>query len=189
MKVKHLLNEVRKDAIKAMQLESVQLFANAGYMLQTGQSQKNIKQVYQIIAYDFTREECWENPMEFWSKMYSIFHKSTNSEHKGFLAERLIATMDRFSPETEPYEEGNPKNAIWIYVNCEVSGFHKTLYCHEMKTFKCSHWVSGAFRLETDICLPWQNSHCPKHTGYLWFCQDKFNNGLLQLKRCNSLCM
>ena len=30
----------------------------------------------------------------FGSKMYLIFLKSTNSEHEGFLAERLIATMD-----------------------------------------------------------------------------------------------
>ncbi len=34
-KVKHLLKDVRKGTNKAMQLESVQLFANAGYMLQS----------------------------------------------------------------------------------------------------------------------------------------------------------
>ena len=93
-KVKILLKEVRKDANKAMQLESVRLFLNAGYMLESGQPPRNIKQVYQIMAYNSTRAECWENPSEFWGKMYSIFHKSTNSEHKGFLAERLIATME-----------------------------------------------------------------------------------------------
>ncbi len=57
-KVKHLLKEVRKDANKAMKLESVHLFANAAYMLQSGQSSRNMKQVYQIMAYDSTREEC-----------------------------------------------------------------------------------------------------------------------------------
>ncbi len=71
--VKHLLKEVRKDANKTMKLESVQLISNAGYMLQFRQPPRNIKQVYQIMTYDSTREECWENPTEFWSKMYSIF--------------------------------------------------------------------------------------------------------------------
>ena len=55
-KVKILLKEVRKDANKAMQLESVQLFSNAGYMLESGQPPKNIKQVYQVMAYNSTRE-------------------------------------------------------------------------------------------------------------------------------------
>ncbi len=57
-KVKILLKEVRKDANKAMQLESVRLFLNAGYMLESGQPPRNIKQVYQIMAYDSTRAEC-----------------------------------------------------------------------------------------------------------------------------------
>ncbi len=116
-KVKIMLKEVRKDANKAMQLESVQLFSNAGYMLELGQPPRNIKQVYQIMAYDSTREECWENPAEFWGKMYSIFHKLKNLEHEGFLAERLVATMDWFGLKIEPYEEGSLKHAMWIYVN------------------------------------------------------------------------
>ncbi len=111
-KVKILLKEVRKDANKAMQLESVQLFSNAGYMLESGQPPRIIKQVYQIMAYDSTREKCWENPTEFRGKMYSIFHKSINSEHEGFLAERLISTMDWFGLEIEPYEGGNLKHAM-----------------------------------------------------------------------------
>ncbi len=98
-KVKIMLKEVRKDANKAMQLESVQLFLNAGYMLESGHPPRNIKEVYQIMTYDSTREECQENPTEFWGKMYSIFHKSTKSKHKGFLAERLVATMDQFGLE------------------------------------------------------------------------------------------
>ncbi len=133
------------------------------------------------MTIDRTREECWENPTEFWSKMYSIFHKSTKSEHEGFLAERLIATMDRFGLEIKPYEEGNLKHAMWIYAYYGVSGFYKTLYCHEMKTFDCSYQVSGTFRPEIDICLLWQNIHCPKHAGYLWFCQEKFKYGLLTI--------
>ncbi len=52
-----------------------------GYMLESGQPPRNIKQVYQIMTYNSTKEECWENPTEFWGKMYSVFHKSTNSEH------------------------------------------------------------------------------------------------------------
>ncbi len=79
-----------------------------------------INKVYQIMAYDSTREVCWENPMDFWSKMYSIFHKFTNSEHEGFFEERLVATMDRFSIEIEPYEDQNLKHAMWIYVNWGV---------------------------------------------------------------------
>ncbi len=79
------------------------MFANTGYTLEPGKSPRNIKQVCQIMAYDSTRQECWENPMEFWSKMYSIFHKATNFEHDGFLAERFIVTMDRFGLEMEPY--------------------------------------------------------------------------------------
>ncbi len=86
-------------------------------MLQSEQSPGNIKQVYQRMTYDSTRQECWGNPTEFWSKMYSIFHKSTNSEHEGFLAERLIDTMDQLGHEIESYEERNLKHAIWIYVN------------------------------------------------------------------------
>ncbi len=59
--------------------------------------------------------------------MYLIFHKSTNSKHEGCLAERLIVTlivtMDELGLEINPYEEGNPKHAIWIYiiVGCQVS--------------------------------------------------------------------
>ncbi len=82
--VKILFEEVMKNANKAIQLEYLRLFTNAGYMLELGQPPRNIKQVYQIMAYDSTREECWENPTEFWGKMYSIFHKSTHSEHKDF---------------------------------------------------------------------------------------------------------
>ncbi len=119
------------------------------------------------MAYNSTTEECWENPTECWRKMYSIFHKSTNSEDAGIIAERLIATMNGFGLEIKSYEEGNLKHAIWIYVNCRVSGFYKTLYCHDMKTFKCSYCVSGAFRPEKDICLLWQYTHCPKHAGPL----------------------
>ena len=177
-KVKILLKEVRKDANKAMQLESVRLFSNAGYILESGQPPRNIKQVYQIMAYESTRAECWENPSEFWGKMFSIFHKSTNSEHEGFLAERLIATMDRFGLEIEPYERGNLKHAMWIYVNRGVSGFYKTLYRHEMKTLHCSYRVSGTFKPETDIRLPWQNSQRPKNAGYLRFCKEKFKDGI-----------
>ncbi len=158
---------MRKGANKAMQLGSVQLFSNAGYMLELGQSPRNIKQVYQIMVYDSTREECWENTTEFRGKMYSIFHKSTNSKHKGFLAERLVATMDRFGLEIEPYEEGILKHAMWIYVNQGVSGFYKTRYLHEMKTLHCSYRVSKTFKPETDIHLPWQNSQHLKNAGYI----------------------
>ncbi len=72
-KVKILLKEVRKDANKAMQLESVRLFSNAGYMLESGQPPRNIKQVYQIMAYDSTRAECWENPSDFGGKCSLFF--------------------------------------------------------------------------------------------------------------------
>ncbi len=41
-KVKHLVKEVRKERNKAMQLESVQLFSNVGYTLQSGPSPRNI---------------------------------------------------------------------------------------------------------------------------------------------------
>ncbi len=95
-----------------------------------------------------------------------------------FLAERLIATMDRFGLEIEPYENGNLKHVMWSYVDCGVSEFYKTVYCHEMKRFKCSYHVNGTFRPETDIHLIWPSSHCPKHAGYLNSCQEKFQDGL-----------
>ncbi len=31
---------------------------------------------------------------------------------------------------------------------------------------------------ESDIHLPFQNSHCPKLAGYFRFCQEKFDDGL-----------
>ncbi len=123
-----------------------------------------------------------ENPTEFWSKMNSVFHKSKNLEHKGFLAERLIATMDRFCLEIEPYEEWNLKHPMRIYVNCGVSGFYQTLYWHEKTTLYCSYYVSGTFRLEIDVHLLWQNSQCQKHVGYLWFCKEKFKDGLPKIE-------
>ncbi len=45
-------------------------------------------------------------------KMYSIFHKSTNSENDGLLAERLIATVSRFGLKIKPYENGNLKDEM-----------------------------------------------------------------------------
>ena len=67
---------------------------------------------------------------------------------------------------------------MWIYVNRGVSGFYKTLYRHEMKTLHCSYCVSGTFKPETDIRLPWQNSQRPKNAGYLRFCKEKFKDGI-----------
>ena len=95
-----------------------------------------------------------------------------------FLADRLVATMDWFGLEIEPYEEGNLKHAMWIYFNQGVSGFYKTLYRHEMKTLHCSYRVSGTFKPETDICLPWQNSQHRKNSGYIQFCKEKFQDGI-----------
>ncbi len=86
--------------------------------------------------------------------------------------------MDQLGLEIEPYEKGNLKHAMWIYVNQGVSGFYKTLYHHEMKTLHCSYHVSGTFKPETDICLPWQNSQRPKNAGYIQFCKEKFKDGI-----------
>ncbi len=94
------------------------------------------------------------------------------------MAEGLVATMDWFGLEIEPYEEGNLKPAMWIYVNQGVSGFYKTLSCHEMKTLDCSYHVSRTFKSQTDICLPWQNSQCPKKAGYIQFYKEKFKDGI-----------
>ncbi len=118
------------------------------------------------------------NPTKFLSKMYSIFHKTKNSEHEGFFTERLTASMDRFGLEIEPNEVGNLKHAMWIYVDWGVSGFYKTLYCHKMKTLQCLYYASGTFRPETDIHLRWQNSQFPTYVGFLWFCKEKFKDGL-----------
>ncbi len=166
-KVKILLKEVRKDANKAMR-----------YMLESGQPPRNIKHVYQIMVYHSTREECWKNPTEFGGKMYSNFHESTNSEHAGFWAEKLVAAMDRFGLEIEPFKEGNLKHAMWIYLNWGLSGFYKTLYRHVMKTLHCSYCVRGALKPETDISLQWHNSQWPKNMGYIQFCKEKFKDGI-----------
>ncbi len=53
-KKKKLLKEVQSIANKIMQHESVRPFVNANFRLQNGLEPKNMKQLYQIIAYDST---------------------------------------------------------------------------------------------------------------------------------------
>ncbi len=115
-------------------------------------------------------------PYGLWGKMYSIFHKSTNSEHEGFLAKRLVATMDQLGLEIEPYEKGNLKHAMWIYVNQGVSGFYKTLYHHEMKTLHCSYHVSGTFKPETVYHGKIANAPRMQDTFNIQFCKKKFKD-------------
>ncbi len=78
----------------------------------------------------------------------------------------LIATMDRFGLKIQAFDVD--------LCQCKMSGFYKTLYCHEMKTFKYSYCVSGTFRLEKDIHLPNQNNHCP---SVFWNKKDAHRNG------------
>ncbi len=96
--------------------------------------------------------------------------------------------MDRFGLEIEPYEERNLKHVQWGFMSIGgVSGFYRTLYCHEMKTLHYSYHVSGTFKPEMDICLPWQNSQCPKNARYIQFCKEKFKDGIPTIEEMQQL--
>ncbi len=120
------------------------------------------------------------NPLIFWGKMYSIFHKPTTTDHKGSLVNKLVGTMDQFGLYIKPYNKTNKnmKHTIWDYMNQGVSNFYKTVYHHEMNCLQCLYCANRSFNEETDFQLPRDKHNLPRHVRYLWYFKNKFPNGI-----------